>query len=97
MDVLPAQATAVPCERVFSSSKETCTLRRSQLGPTTIEMLQVLKYLYQWERLDFTTGLLAMEEDYTIEGPVMESAVLELLKAGKEAELHELYNNWTIR
>ena len=97
MDVLPAQATAVPSERVFSSSKETCTLRRSQLGPTTIEMLQVLKYLYQWERLDFTTGLLAMEEDYTIEGPVMESAVLELLKAGKEAELHELYNNWTIQ
>src|SRR5260221_12751328 len=31
----PAHATAVPCERVFSSSKETCTLRRSQLGPTT--------------------------------------------------------------
>ena len=97
MDVLPAQATAVPCERVFSSSKETCTLRRSQLGPTTIEMLQVLKYLYQRERLDFTTGLLAMEEDYTIEGPVTESAVLKLLKARKEAELHELYNNWTIQ
>jgi len=95
MDVLPAQATAVPCERVFSSSKETCTLRRSQLGPTTIEMLQVLKYVYQRERLDFTTGLLAMEEDYTIEGPVTESAVLELLKAGKEVELHELYTNWT--
>ena len=91
MDILPAQATAVPCERVFSSSKETCTLRRSQLGPTTIEMLQVLKYLYQRERLDFTTGLLAMEEDYTIEGPVTKSAVLELLKARKEAELHELY------
>jgi len=38
-----------------------------------------------------------MEEDYTIEGPGTESAVLELLKAGKEAELHELYNNWTIQ
>jgi len=96
-DVLPAQATAVPCERVFSSSKETCTLRRSQLGPTTIEMLQVLKYLYQRERLNFTTGILAMEEDYTIEGPVTESAVFELLKAGKEAELHELYTNWITR
>ncbi len=58
-------------------------------------MLQVLKYVYQRERLDFTTGLLAMEEDYTIEGPVTESAVLELLKAGKEVELHELYTNWT--
>ena len=94
MDVLPAQATAVPCERGFSSSKETCTLRSSQLGPTTMEMLQVLKYLYQPERLDFTTGLLATEEDYTIEGPVTEAAVLELLQAGKEAELHDLYTNW---
>ena len=94
MDVLLAQATAVPCERVFSSSKETCTLRRSQLSPTTIEMLQVLKYLYQREQLDFTTGILAMEEDYTIGGPVTEAAVLELLQAGKEAELHESYTNW---
>ncbi len=41
-------------------------------------------------------GLLASEEDYTIEGPVTESAILELLKAGKEAELHDLYTNWTI-
>jgi len=75
-DVLPAQATAVPYERVFSSSKETCTQRRSQLGPTTMEMLQILKHLYQQDRLDFTTGILAMEEDYTIEGPVTEAAVL---------------------
>jgi hypothetical protein len=28
--------------------------------------------------------ILAMEEDYTIEGPVTESVVFELLKAGKE-------------
>jgi len=96
MDVLPAQATAVPCERVFSSSKETCTLRRSKLDPTTIEMLQVLKYLYHREQLNFMAGLLASEEDYTIEGPVTEAAILELLKAGKEAELHDLYTNWTI-
>ena len=81
MDVLPAQVTAVPCERVFSSSKETCTPRRSQLGHTTMEMLQILKHLYQQERLDFTTGVLAMEEDYMIEGPVTEAAALELLKA----------------
>jgi len=93
---------------MISSSKETCTLRRSQLGPTTIEMFQVLKHLYQRERLSFTTGLLAMEEDsfttgllameedYMIEGPVTESAVLELLQAGKEAELRELYTNWNI-
>src|SRR6266567_1476594 len=63
---------------------------------TTIKMLQVLKHLYQRERLNFTAGILAREEDYTMEGPVTESAILELLKAGKESELHELYTNWTI-
>jgi len=57
-------------------------------------MLQVLKYLYQRERLNFTTGILAMEEDYTIEGPMTESAVFELLKAGKEEVLHEPFSNW---
>ena len=64
------------------------------LGPTTMEMLQILKHLYQQGRLDFMTGILAMEEDYTIEGLVTEAAVLELLKAGKEAELRDLYTNW---
>jgi hypothetical protein len=32
MDVLPAQASTVPSERVFSSSKETCTARRASLS-----------------------------------------------------------------
>jgi len=41
-------------------------------------------------------GILAVEEDYTIKGPVTESAVLELLKAGKVSELHELYTKWAI-
>ena len=40
-------------------------------------------------------GLIAKEEDYT-KGPVTESAVLELLKSGKEAELSDIYTNWTI-
>ena len=37
-----------------------------------------------------------MEEDYTIEGPVTESAVFEPLKAGNlEMELHKLFStNW---
>ena len=32
-----------------------------------------------------------MKEDYIIEGSVMESTILELLKAGKKAERCELY------
>ncbi|KAG2041596.1 hypothetical protein BDR03DRAFT_945198 [Suillus americanus] len=37
MDVLPAS-----CERVFLSSKDTCTLRRSRLSPQVMEALQIL-------------------------------------------------------
>ncbi|KDN46242.1 hypothetical protein RSAG8_04469, partial [Rhizoctonia solani AG-8 WAC10335] len=43
-DVLPVQASSVSSERVFSSSKNTCTLSRNKLGADTVEMLQILKY-----------------------------------------------------
>ncbi|KAJ2994371.1 hypothetical protein NUW54_g7561 [Trametes sanguinea] len=44
LDVLPVQASSVASERVFSSSKETDTLRRSGLDGAMMEILQVLKY-----------------------------------------------------
>ena len=68
-------------------------MSRSQLDSTTIKMLQVLKHLCWKEQLNFNTGLLVIPEDYTIEGLVTESAVLELLKARKVEELYELYLN----
>ncbi|CAE6517063.1 unnamed protein product [Rhizoctonia solani] len=43
-DVLPVQASSVSSERVFSSSKNTCTLSRNKLGADTVEILQILKY-----------------------------------------------------
>jgi hypothetical protein len=45
-DVLPVQASAVPCERVFSSSKETNALRRSSLSRIVMKILQFLKYIF---------------------------------------------------
>ena len=44
MDILPIQASSVPCERVFLSSKETITARRNSFSPRLIEALQLLKY-----------------------------------------------------
>ncbi|CAE6443976.1 unnamed protein product, partial [Rhizoctonia solani] len=44
MDVLPVQASSVSSERVFSSSRLTCTRERSRLSPETVEQLQVLKH-----------------------------------------------------
>ena len=45
MDYLPIQALSVPCEWVFSSAKETDTLKHNQIHPMLIEALQMLKFL----------------------------------------------------
>jgi hypothetical protein len=63
MDVLPIQASAVPCERVFSSAKETMAPRQSRIFPDLMEALQLLKFtLRNGRSLDFTSGLGYMDE-----------------------------------
>lgn len=56
MDYLPIQATSVPCERVFSSAKDTDTAKRNRLSPVLMEALQMLKYSFKKERLNFMHG-----------------------------------------
>jgi hypothetical protein len=53
----------VACERVFSSSKETITMRRSCLSTELMEVLQFLKYTYQQDRLNLMEGLITSEEE----------------------------------
>src|SRR6202522_4153291 len=43
LDVLPSQASSVPCERVFSGSKLTATDHRARLGSQLFEELQLMK------------------------------------------------------
>lgn len=63
MDILPIQASSVPCERVFSSSKETVTARRNSLSPKLMEALQLLKFSTKQGRgLSFTKGFDKDEE-----------------------------------
>jgi hypothetical protein len=93
MDVLPTQASSVPSERIFSSSKETCTQRRNNISPTMLEAVQILKFIYKQDRLNFTDDLVADEWDYTISGPVTPRAVDGLVAAGKFRELDELLEN----
>jgi len=63
MDILPIQASSVPCERVFSSSKETITARRNKLSPQLVEALQLLKFSSKQGRgISFTPGLDKKEE-----------------------------------
>ena len=89
LDILPVQASSVSCERIFSSSKETCALRRNLLSPALLEVLQVLKHIYKQGRLDFTSHLITTEEDYSIER-VTEEAINELVSLGKTDELLDL-------
>ncbi len=56
MDYLPVQATSVPCECVFSSAKETDTVKRNRMSPVLMEALQLLKFSLKKERLNFTAG-----------------------------------------
>jgi hypothetical protein len=43
LDVLPVQASSVPCKQLFSAGKEIAVDRRAQLGAELFEQLQVLK------------------------------------------------------
>ena len=78
MNLLPIQATSVPCERVFSASKETATDRRNRLKPNTMEAIQLLKFLAKHETLNFTIGLGASEEIAELEGAEVARPVEDL-------------------
>jgi hypothetical protein len=56
MDYLPIQATSVPCERVFSSAKETDTAKQNRISPVLMEALQLLKFSLKKECLNFVNG-----------------------------------------
>jgi len=43
LDVLPSQASSVPCERLFSGSKQIATDRRACLGPAVFEELVIMR------------------------------------------------------
>jgi hypothetical protein len=58
-----------------------------------LEALQILKFTYKQDRLNFTEDLVADERDYAISGPVTPRAVDELVAAGKLPELDELLTN----
>ena len=54
MDILAIQGSSVPCERVFSSGKETMSAHRNQIKYDLMEALQMLKF--SMNHLDFTAG-----------------------------------------
>jgi hAT family C-terminal dimerisation region len=71
MDYLPIQAMSVSCECVFSSAKETNTVKRNRISPVLMEALQLLKFLLKKQCLNF------MEEWSTLQA-VMEGGLRDL-------------------
>jgi len=63
----------VPCEHIFSSAGETDTKKRNRLSPILMEALQILKFIYKKDRLNFTAGL-----KNTIHEPTVQSASPDL-------------------
>ena len=59
----------MPCEWVFSSASETDTKRRNRINSDLFEALQILKFGYKRERLNFSEGLLVIEEEMLVEPP----------------------------
>jgi hAT family C-terminal dimerisation region len=58
MDIIPIQASSVPCERVFSSGKETMAPRRRCISAKLMGALQMLKYsIKKGHLLNFTQGM----------------------------------------
>ena len=75
IDILPIQASSVPCERVFSSAKETFPMRRSNLSAEVFEALQILKSRIRQQRLSFTDDWLTKESDFSDDTDTVESDV----------------------
>lgn len=47
LDILPCQGSSVPCERLFSASKQTADLHRASLGAKWFEELQIMKFAWR--------------------------------------------------
>ncbi|KAF8871100.1 hypothetical protein BD779DRAFT_1454530, partial [Infundibulicybe gibba] len=52
LDVLPAQASSVPCKRLFSGSKQDATNRRARLGTERFEEMQIMKSAWRGDITD---------------------------------------------
>ncbi|KAH7885559.1 hypothetical protein F5I97DRAFT_1810403, partial [Phlebopus sp. FC_14] len=89
IDVLPAQASSVPCKHIFSSNKEICTLHQNNLFS---KLMEALKFKYQQEGLSFTSDLITKSQDYSIT-ELMDYAACELITTNNFKELYDLVNN----
>ena len=68
LDVLACQASSVPCEQLFSGTKQTATDRRALLGNKRFEELTVMKFAWKMNLRDLAAWNSVQIEDI----PMME-------------------------
>ena len=88
LDVLPVQASSVPCEQLFSGSKQTATDRRARLGADCLEELQLMKFAWWGKAVDIAAWTSDQIEgiDLTVEYQDLHREQEEGLKWDKEYE-----------
>ncbi|KIJ93509.1 hypothetical protein K443DRAFT_63218, partial [Laccaria amethystina LaAM-08-1] len=68
LDFLPIQGSAIPCEHVFFSAKETMLPHHNHINAELMEALQMLKFtINRGCGLDFTSGTSKESELQTLE------------------------------
>ena len=84
MDYLSIQVSSIPCEQIFSSSAEINTKKRNKIGSLLMEMLQMLKFHFKKERLNFTNTWITSEGQMLQDEP--DEDLLHLLVWGNATE-----------
>ena len=87
-DYLPMQASSVPCEHVFSSAKETDTLKRNRIHPMLMEVLQTMKFSLKkdWQSISFTDGWKTSDaEMMEVRNTTKEDLLAKLLTGDRQA------------
>lgn len=67
LDFLPCQASSVPCERLFSASKQVATDRRARLGAKRFEELQLMKFAWRHSVVDVAAWNSSEVEEVDVE------------------------------
>ena len=90
LDPLPMQASAVRSGGIFLSSKETMTAQRANLSPQMMEVLQIHRYAFRNDHMDFLHSFVATEAELRETGLTAET-VVDLAKPRKLVDIAELF------
>jgi len=94
LDYLPIQVSAVPCEHIFSSAKETDTLKRNRIHPMLMEVLQTLKFSLKKDRgsISFTNGWKTARVEMEAQRSAKDNMLVDLLTGDCQAATDTLLN-----